>query len=241
MGTARDQVTGQIALGRQRIGGDVQKAKAEAAGDDLASANDIVKKSIAEGTTTLSAHKTLATSAKVESKVQECVDDLHEVNETLSKGIGDLKRIEIALTKSRQALADTEVALATAQEEEKKAQLRALHDSTTGLPNRDLFDDWLAHAISLAARQSWTLAVMFLDLDCFKSINDTHGHAAGDRVLKEVAKRLLHHSRDEDTVCRNGGDEFQYLLVNPQGSENIERITGAVLKNIAQPIDIGDL
>ena len=241
VGPARGQVTSQIALGRQRIGGDVHKAKVEAAADDLASANDIVKKSIAEGTTTLSAHKTLATSAKVESKVQECVDDLHEVNETLSKGIDDLKRIEIALTKSRQALADTEVALATAQEEEKKAQLRALHDSTTGLPNRDLFDDWLAHAISLAARQSWTLAVMFLDLDCFKSINDTHGHAAGDRVLKEVAKRLLHHSRDEDTVCRNGGDEFQYLLVNPQGSENIERITGAVLKNIAQPIDIGDL
>lgn len=217
------------------------KAKVEAAADDLASANGIVKKSIAEGKTTVSAHKTLATSAKVESKVQECVDDLHEVNETLSKGIDDLKRIEIVLTKSRQALADTEVALVTAKGEEKKAQLRALHDSTTGLPNRDLFDDRLAHAISLAARQSWTLAVMFLDLDCFKNINDTHGHAAGDRVLKEVAKRLLHHSRDEDTVCRNGGDEFLYLLVNPQGSENIERIAGAVLENIAQPIDIDGL
>ena len=217
------------------------KAKVEAAADDLASANDIVKKSIAEGATTLSAHKTLATSAKVESKVQECVNDLHEVNETLSKGIDDLKRIEIALTKSRQALADTEVALATAEEGEKEAQQRALHDSTTGLPNRDLFDDRLAHAISLAERHAWTLAVMFLDLDRFKSINDTHGHAAGDLVLKEVAKRLLHQSRDEDTVCRSGGDEFLYLLVNPQGSENIERIAGAVLKNIAQPIDIDDL
>jgi two-component system cell cycle response regulator len=117
----------------------------------------------------------------------------------------------------------------------------ALHDSMTGLPNRDLFDDRLVHAIALAKRHAWTLAVMFLDLDRFKLINDTHGHAAGDRVLKEVAKRLLQHSRDEDTVCRNGGDEFLYLLMNPQGNENIERIASTLLKTIGQSIDMGDL
>ena len=217
------------------------KAKVEEAAGDLASAHDTVKKQIAEGATSVSAHQALANTKKVESKVQECVADLHEVNETLSHGIDDLKRTEIALTQSRKALADTEGALATAEEEEKKANLRALHDSTTGLPNRDLFDDRLAHAISLAERHNWTLAVMFFDLDRFKNINDSHGHAAGDRVLKEVAQRLLHHARDEDTVCRNGGDEFLYLLVNPQGRENIERIARAVLKNIALPIDIGDL
>ncbi|MBC7944160.1 MAG: GGDEF domain-containing protein [Burkholderiales bacterium] len=217
------------------------KAKVEACADDLGSANDIVKKKIAEGATTLSAHKALVESETVESKVQECADDLHEVTETLAQGIDDLKQTEIALIQSRKALAATEAALATAQEEEKKARLRALHDSTTGLPNRDLFDDRLAHAISLAERHDWTLVVMFLDLDRFKSINDTHGHAAGDLVLKEVARRLLKHSRNEDTVCRNGGDEFLYLLMNPQGSENIERMAGLVLKNIAQPIDIGDL
>lgn len=63
----------------------------------------------------------------------------------------------------------------------------------------------------------------------------------GDSVLKEVAARLLHHSRDEDMVCRNGGDEFLYLLMNPRGSEDIERIAGALAKNIAKPIHIGDL
>jgi two-component system cell cycle response regulator len=118
---------------------------------------------------------------------------------------------------------------------------RTLHDSTTGLPNRDLFDDRLTHAIALAKRHTWMLAVMFLDLDRFKCINDTHGHAVGDGVLKEVANRLLQHTRDEDTVCRNGGDEFLYLLMNPQGSENIERIAAALLKTIGQPIDMGDL
>jgi two-component system, cell cycle response regulator len=123
----------------------------------------------------------------------------------------------------------------------KVLEQRALHDSTTGLPNRDLFDDRLTHAIALAKRHTWMLAVMFLDLDRFKYVNDTHGHAVGDGVLKEVAKRLLLHARDEDTVCRNGGDEFLYLLMNPQGSENIDRIAGALLKTIGQPIDMGDL
>jgi two-component system cell cycle response regulator len=123
----------------------------------------------------------------------------------------------------------------------KVLEQRTLHDSTTGLPNRDLFDDRLTHAIALAKRHAWTLAVMFLDLDRFKYVNDTHGHAVGDLVLKEVAKRLLLHARDEDTVCRNGGDEFLYLLMNPQSSENIERIADTLLSTIAQPIDMGDL
>ena len=118
---------------------------------------------------------------------------------------------------------------------------KALHDSTTGLPNRDLFDDRLTHAIALAKRHAWTLAVMFLDLDRFKCINDTHGHAVGDGVLKEVAKRLLRHTREEDSVCRNGGDEFLYLLMNPQGTGNIERIAATLLQTIGQPIEMGDI
>jgi two-component system, cell cycle response regulator len=122
----------------------------------------------------------------------------------------------------------------------KLLEQRTLHDITTGLPNRNLFDDRLKHAIALAKRHTWTLAVMFLDLDRFKSINDAHGHAVGDLVLNEVAKRLLQHARDEDTVCRNGGDEFLYLLMNPQGSENVERIAGALSEAIGQPIGVGD-
>lgn len=219
----------------------VVEEKVEAAAEDLAAANDIVKSEIAEGATTLSAHEALANSERVESKVLECVDDLHNVNETLSQGIDDLRSIENALVTSRSALAESEVALANALDQEKRAHMRATHDSTTGLPTRDLFNDRLTHAISLAQRHDWTLAVMFLDLDGFKRINDTHGHAAGDSVLKEIGKRLLQRCRDEDAVCRNGGDEFLYLLINPRGSANIERIAGDVLNELAQPIDIGDL
>jgi diguanylate cyclase (GGDEF)-like protein len=111
----------------------------------------------------------------------------------------------------------------------------------TGLPNRELFDDRMAKAISLAIRHNWTLAVMFLDLDQFKSINDAHGHAAGDAVLEKVAERLLARARDEDTVCRNGGDEFLYLLMNPGSMRNIGRIATSVLQGIAQPLAVGDI
>lgn len=71
------------------------------------------------------------------------------------------------------------------------------------------------------------------------AVNDTHGHAAGNSALKEVARRLSLRSRDEDTVCRNGGDEFLYLLVNPRGKEDIERIAGLGSANIAKPIAVG--
>lgn len=215
------------------------RAKVEACADDLGATNELVKLGMAAGVTTLSAPAALAESEKIETKVQECAEDLHEVNQSLAQGIADLQQTETVLVKSREALAETELALAVAKKEEKKATLRAMHDATTGLPNRGLFDDRLAHAISIAERHHWAPAVLFLDLDRFKSINDTHGHAAGDAVLKEVARRLLQRARDEDTVCRTGGDEFLYLLLDPQGRANIERIAREILMKIAQPVDLG--
>jgi two-component system, cell cycle response regulator len=123
----------------------------------------------------------------------------------------------------------------------KVLEQRTWHDLATGLPNRSLFNDRLTHSIALAKRHSWTLAVMFLNLDRFRCLNDAHGHAVGDEVLKGVAKRLLLHARDEDTVCRNGGDQFLFLMIDPRGRENIERIAGTLLETIALPVDLGDL
>jgi diguanylate cyclase len=148
--------------------------------------------------------------------------------------------VEVALARSRTALAHSNASLASALASEERATLRAMHDHTTGLPNRALFDDRLSHALALAERHDWTLAVMFLDLDRFKNVNDVHGHAAGDAVLKEVAKRLAQDARDEDTVCRNGGDEFLYLLMNPKGRDNVERIAAAVIENLARTIRVGE-
>lgn len=212
------------------------REKVEACADDLASKNESVKQQIERGATTLPARASLRANEAIEAKISECVDDLHRVSETLAHGVEDLKMVELELATAKEALAQTESSLAVAQEDELRARLQAMHDAATGLPNRMLFNDRLDQAIALAERHQWTLAVMFLDLDRFKSINDTHGHAAGDAVLAEIARRLLEHARDEDTVCRNGGDEFLYLLVNPKGAENVERIARHILASIADPI-----
>jgi diguanylate cyclase (GGDEF)-like protein len=209
--------------------------------DNLGSSNDVAEMRQAVGANPLSADKSLANNQRVQREMQECAHDLHELTGTLMDGIVEVKeQARVALAESKHALASSEAALVTAQDGEKKAQLRGLRDSATGLANRDLFDDRLTHAIALAKRHDWTLAVMFLDIGGFKHMNDIHGHAVGGRILKETGKRLLKHARDEDTICRNEDGEFLYLLMNPRGSENIERIAGALLKAIAQPVDTGD-
>lgn len=214
------------------------KAKVEACAEELGLRNEAVQQEIADGATTLSADKALQDSLVVEATVQECADDLDQVTSTLAQGIADIKQVEVALIRSRAALVQAETALLSAQEDERRAALRALHDPATGLPNRVLFDDRLAQGISLAERQGWILAVMFLDLDGFKGVNDQHGHAAGDLVLRKIADRLAQHVRDEDTVCRAGGDEFLYLMVNPQNTADVECKAVAVLGDIAQSIEV---
>ena len=113
----------------------------------------------------------------------------------------------------------------------------AYHDSLTSLPNRSYFSKLLTHGISLAQRHQKTLAVLFIDLDRFKYINDSLGHEAGDALLQEVARRLKGALRQSDTVARLGGDEF-VVLVEDVGDKNqiavvAQKILGALLKPFA--------
>ena len=217
------------------------KAEVEACAEDLGSANDLAKAQIAEGATTLPATQALKSGLAVELKVQGFAEDLEQVTDNLAHGVNEVKAVEHALKRSRIALAESEAALAASRNAERVASEIAMHDQKTGLPNRTLFDDRLAQAIAGADRHGWMLAVMFLDLDRFKLVNDTHGHAAGDSVLEVVAQRLMRNARDEDTVCRNGGDEFLYLLINPAGREDVARIAGLVQGAIEAPIGLGAL
>jgi diguanylate cyclase (GGDEF)-like protein len=110
----------------------------------------------------------------------------------------------------------------------------AEHDSLTGLPNRLLFCDRVGQAISLARRHGGQAAVLFVDLDGFKNINDSLGHATGDKLLQSVAKRLLASVRDPDTVSRYGGDEFAVLLQDIHRHQDAAATARRVLRAIGE-------
>jgi diguanylate cyclase (GGDEF)-like protein/PAS domain S-box-containing protein len=116
----------------------------------------------------------------------------------------------------------------------------AEHDFLTDLPNRVLFLDRLHQALATARRQHTKVAVMFLDLDRFKAINDTHGPQAGDIVLKEVAARLTRCVRGVDTVSRQGGDEFVVILADIGGADQAAHVAGSVMHAVSQAMKVGE-
>lgn len=111
----------------------------------------------------------------------------------------------------------------------------AYHDNLTALPNRILFYDRLNHAITQARREKESIAVLYLDLDGFKVINDTFGHNVGDALLREAAKRIQACVRDSDTVARMGGDEFMVILSSMQTSDYNDRVAKKIVETIASP------
>lgn len=125
-----------------------------------------------------------------------------------------------------------------ARAEAKNMAHLAQHDVLTQLPNRVLLDDRIAQALSLAERHSSPLAVLFLDLDNFKVINDSLGHAVGDRLLQLVAQRLSACIRSSDTVSRNGGDEFVLLLAECRDSQDAAMTAHKILEALAAPYAI---
>ncbi|MBL1268122.1 MAG: EAL domain-containing protein [Halomonas sp.] len=115
---------------------------------------------------------------------------------------------------------------------------QAQHDSLTGLPNRVLLAERLSRAIGLAKRHQHQVALIYLDLDAFKPINDSLGHAVGDTLLQLVAGRLSECVRDTDTICRQGGDEFVVLLSEIEEPEDAARIAQKILSALAVPYRI---
>ena len=120
-------------------------------------------------------------------------------------------------------------------------EYQALHDSLTGLPNRRYFSDKLEEAIDAARATGDSVAVLLLDLDRFKEVNDTLGHPSGDRLLREVAARLLGDVRDSDTVARLGGDEFAILLPGVAGPDVARVKAEDLLHGVARPYGIDGL
>ncbi len=121
---------------------------------------------------------------------------------------------------------------------EKRMTHLATHDSLTNLPNRNLLQDRARQALMQASRQERRIGVMFLDLDHFKTTNDLLGHPMGDRLLQTVASRILNCVRDEDTVARQGGDEFIVVLPNVKRFEDVAIVAQKVLVTLAAPYSI---
>ncbi|MBL0122864.1 MAG: GGDEF domain-containing protein [Betaproteobacteria bacterium] len=209
--------------------------------------------------------KVLGQSERVKDLVEECAVELSTVNLDLKQELADGERlpgIEIALEKSEViedkvqvasdelavvnlALAaeiterhDLERQLAEVTEQKDAAWHAAFHDELTGLPNRALFNDRLEHALAQATRHGWNLAVMFVDLDKFKEVNDSYGHAVGDSVLQTIAGRLKEHTRRADTMSRMGGDEFLYLLMETGDVRDVTQVAEKIIKSIQVPCDV---
>ena len=150
----------------------------------------------------------------------------------------DKLRCDLALKveiNERHALEDK---LVSVTEQGKADRRAALHDPLTDLPNRTLFYDRLEHDFLQAKRHSWTLAVMFIDLDDFKTINDRHGHEAGDRILQVIAERLKQGTRGDDTVSRPVGDEFVILINEVRPETDLSLIAKKILSTIQVPCEI---
>ena len=119
---------------------------------------------------------------------------------------------------------------------EERLAYQAFHDPLTGLANRALFRDRVAHALERSMRRPQPVTVLFLDLDNFKAINDSLGHAAGDQLLVTVAERLLHSTRGADSVARLGGDEFAVLLENAHPEVEALTVIERVTRSLQRPI-----
>ncbi len=122
------------------------------------------------------------------------------------------------------------------EEERELHEKMALHDPLTELPNRNLLRERMAQSLARAKRQEDQFAVMFIDLDNFKTVNDNYGHHIGDQVLIAIAKRLKAHMRIEDTVARLGGDEFVLLSENVSVEQDVRITAARILEEVSQPI-----
>lgn len=207
------------------------QGKVEQAGTDLGSVNAVLKQDFAEREPRAKAGLALAQSRTVELNVQEAAAELEAVNLELMNELDERQRLEEQLARSNSALEEC-------KQKEQASRNSALHDAVTGLPNFTLFTDRLRTALAQARRHDWRLAVMFIDLDDFKEVNDTHGHDVGDHVLQTVAKRMQASVRGSDTVSRRSGDEFLFLMLEAKDERNASTLASKVAASIAAPLEV---
>ena len=214
------------------------KATVKKAATELTSVNEVLR----QDNVPVQAIKNLLTQNEdVELKVAKAADDLKLVNAQLAEEVAERIVIESELADTKIDLAEVREDLSKSQVKEEEAQQIALQDALTGLPNRVSFEQRLDHGLIQAKRHGWGLAVLFIDIDKFKDVNDTHGHDLGDQVLLMVANRLQSCVRDEDMVSRWGGDEFVCLLLEVKQDADVTRLAEKMITRIAEACEFNGI
>jgi diguanylate cyclase len=189
---------------------------------ELSAVSAVLRQEVADLGDAPGVESALEKTETVEDKVLIAADKLWEVNQALKEEVHERHVLEFRL--------------AAVTERAEASRNSALHDLLTGLPNRALFNDRLEHGLAQSKRHDRNLAVMFIDLVDFKKVNDTHGHDAGDQVLKAISVRLSASTRDDDTVSRYGGDEFLYLLTEVDSHQALTLVAEKLAASIELPI-----
>jgi diguanylate cyclase (GGDEF)-like protein len=209
------------------------KENVKHAASELTSINEVLNQGITVNAPIQTMEEAITLNEDVEHEVARAADDLHQVNIELAKEVDERVVIESELADTKADLAQVRDDLSKSQVNEEEARKVTFQDALTGLPNRVLFEQRLGQGLIQAKRHGWGLAILFIDIDNFKSINDSYGHDLGDKALLMVADRLQSLIRGEDTVSRWGGDEFACLLLDVKQEADVTRLAEQMVNRIA--------
>lgn len=210
------------------------KETVKQAASELTSVNEVLKQRKGAEVPVQTIKEVITQNKDVENKVAKAGDDLHQVNAELVKEMAERVVLESELADTKTDLAEVRDDLSKSQAKEEETRKVALQDALTGLPNRVLFEQSLDNGLIQAKRHGCGLAVLFIDIDKFKSINDTYGHDMGDKVLIMVADRLKSTVREEDMISRWAGDEFVCLLLEVKQEADVTRLAENIVNRISE-------
>lgn len=187
--------------------------------------------------------QTLSPTAKPgpDFNLRECVAALEEMHQALQRETAQRQELERAYQGTQQALAQAAADLVCVRGGERQARHQALHDELTTLPNRRYLLQQLDQALSQRHAGQPGPTLIYIDLDHFKAVNDTHGHAVGDEVLRIAAARLSASVRHGDLVVRLGGDEFACLLQGASDVMTLRHLCTKLLDAVSRPMKVADL
>ncbi|MEQ1685049.1 MAG: GGDEF domain-containing protein [Burkholderiaceae bacterium] len=208
--------------------------------DDLLSAvKSRLRLTVGELLSVLPEHRLPDAAQKIQASVLECVNALDQLHLTLRHEFARREQLEREVAETQAVLARARDQLTATRADEQHARHLASHDSLTALPNRSCFHERLEHALADPELRRQGLALLYLDLDGFKAVNDEHGHDAGDEMLRIVAARLARSVRTDDMVSRVGGDEFACLLPDVPSREQLSHLACKMFDAVSAPMKIG--